>query len=322
MDAVAGLQDPENRDQLILGIDGGGTKTLAWLAEAGFPERTLGTGVAGPSNQRAVGPIVAMSNLEQAVDKAFESAGIGRQTVQSACLGLAGADRSSDRSVVERWANETRLATRLIVVNDALPLLYVNPLSGQGVALICGTGSLAYGRHASGRTARAGGWGYLLGDEGSAYAIGRSVLTAVLRSFDGSEQPTQLKEEVLKSLGISTVPDIVPEVYGAEVPRAVIAELAPLAFSACAAGDPVAAEILNEASRQLASMVNAVCRRLELTDSPLVLSGSVLLHQQTFRSSILAELADNRFSHVVVAADPVQGSVRLAAEQLNTSWVN
>jgi N-acetylglucosamine kinase-like BadF-type ATPase len=319
MDADARLHNPTNREQLILGIDGGGTKTLAWLAEAGSPDKTLGTGVAGPSNQRAVGPMVAMRNLERAVESAFESAGIARQTVQSACLGLAGADRSSDRSVVERWADETGLATKLIVVNDALPLLYVNPLSGEGVALICGTGSLAYGRHSSGRTARAGGWGYLLGDEGSAYAIGRAVLTAVLRSFDGCEQHTKLKDDVLTSLGISAVPDIVPAVYGAEVPRAVIAELAPLAFSAFEAGDPVATEILREAVRQLALMVDAVTGRLELKDLPLVLSGSVLLHQQNFRSAVLSELDERRFSQVVLATDPVQGAVRLASEQLNTA---
>jgi len=319
MHAEAGSHRPVNRDQLILGIDGGGTKTLAWLADAEFPEKTLGTGVAGPSNQRAVGPMVAMNNLEQAVEMAFESAGIARQTVQSACLGLAGADRSSDRSVVERWAEESRLATRLLVVNDALPLLYLAPLSGQGVALICGTGSLAYGRASSGRTARAGGWGYLLGDEGSAYAIGRSVLSAVLHSFDGCDEPTRLQDDVLTSLGISAVPEIVSAVYGAEVPRAVIAELAPLAFTASESGDPVADRILSDAARQLTSMVNAVARRLELKESPLVVSGSVLLQQQSFRFQVLEELDKKRFTHVVLAVDPVQGAVRLAAEQLNTA---
>ena len=109
-------------DRLILGIDGGGTKTVAFLAKMNSPEVIMGQGSAGPSNQRAVGPRIAMNNLDLAVQEAFNDAMRDRQTVAAACLGLAGADRQSDRSVVEDWAQGARLAYKVQVVHDAMPL--------------------------------------------------------------------------------------------------------------------------------------------------------------------------------------------------------
>ncbi len=169
---------PQN-DRLIFGIDGGGTRTSAFLANVSRPDDILGQGTAGPSNQRAVGPRMAMNNLDLAVQEAFSNARIDRQTVAAACLGLAGADRISDRSVVQDWAQEARLAEKIQVVNDAMPLLHAGAGDGYGIALIAGTGSLAWGRNPQNQTARSGGWGYLFGDEGSAFAIGRAILQAV-----------------------------------------------------------------------------------------------------------------------------------------------
>lgn len=302
-------------ETLILGIDGGGTKTIAWLARTGSPDEILGRGFAGPSNQRAIGPHAAMNNLDDAVQSAFDHAGMNRQTVEAACLGLAGADRDSDRSVIETWARDARLARRVRVVNDAVPLLHAGNSDGCGVALIAGTGSLAWGQNSQGQTARSGGWGYLIGDEGSAFAIGRAVLQAATRQADGLGPETCLLGDVCRSLEVASTVEIVTAVYSHEIPRAVIAGLAPLAFDAAERLDVVSCRIVTGAASDLAAMVMAVTERLHLQDHlSFSVTGAVLLQHQKFRDMIIDMIASQgvRVASTTVVADPVLGAVRMA----------
>ena len=313
--------ETESADRFVIGIDGGGTRTVAWLARADVrgESEVVGRGVSGPSNQRAVGPVAAMSNLDAAVESAFSDSHIDRRTVDAACLGLAGADRESDRSVVERWAEEARLAHRVRVVNDAIPLLHAGSRNGCGVALIAGTGSLAFGRNATGQTARSGGWGYLFGDEGSAFAIGRAVLQAVTRTADGRAPATQLLDDVLRQLEVSSASDIVTAVYSHEVPRAVIAGLAPLGFAAAAAADHIAAEIIDQAASELTAMVVAVANRLELRhELHLMLTGSVLLQQASFREQVAERISISGvdLQSTTIVQDAVAGAVEIARSLL------
>ena len=308
-------------DRFVLGIDGGGTKTVAWLARADVrgESSVVGRGFAGPSNQRAVGPVAAMNNLDVAVHGAFLDAQLDRRTVGAACLGLAGADRESDRSVVERWAEEARLAHHVRVVNDALPLLHTGAMNGCGIALIAGTGSLAFGRNSAGQTARSGGWGYLFGDEGSAFAIGRAVLQAISRTADGRAQATRMVSDVLRELAVSSASEIVTAVYSHEVPRSVIAGLAPLAFEAAAAADLVAAEIIDQAARELAAMVVAVATRLELRkELHLTLTGSLLLHHASFRERVANQIGRNGVDlhSTTIVQEAVAGAVAIAQSLL------
>src|SRR5689334_7188097 len=152
---------------LVIGVDGGGTKTSAWLARLSPScHGPLGRGQAGPGNPRAVGFETAPRNIGLAIDEAFAAAGIPPVTLARACLALAGADRPAERAQLEAWGSQRHLAEQLIVTNDAEPILAAGAENGWGVALICGTGSFAFARNAAGQTARCGGWGYLLGDEG------------------------------------------------------------------------------------------------------------------------------------------------------------
>ncbi len=304
----------------ILGIDGGGTKTVAWLAAKvdGSPQRDpiiLGKGFSGPSNQRAVGPVEATHNLDAAIDAAFMDAGLPRATVATACLGLAGADRNSDRSVIIEWAQFSRLAGRFEVVNDAVPLLHANGGDGCGVALIAGTGSLAWGRNSRGEIARSGGWGYLFSDEGSAFSIGRSVLQAVSRAVDGRCLQTCLVAEVLASLQLSSPQEIVSAVYSQEVPRAVVAGLAALAFAAAGRGDAVAVDIVRHAATELAAMAVVTARRLELDSSLfLAMTGAVLIQNPAFRREVIAEIetAGLQIAEAAVVENAVAGAVNMA----------
>jgi len=157
--------------RLILGIDGGGTKTVAWLAACRESDEpvVLGRGTAGPSNPQAVEPPVAFENLGRAIDEAFDDAELEPGTVDAAVLAVAGSGRAEQQRAIEQWAEHRALARRVRVVHDALPVLAAGSPEGWGVALIAGTGSLAYGclcdgRSSEGHSARAGGWGYLFGD--------------------------------------------------------------------------------------------------------------------------------------------------------------
>lgn len=307
---------------LLLGIDGGGTKTVALLASAADPAQILATAHAGPSNQRAVGPVSAMQNLDMAVQAAFETAGIPRCTVAAACLGLAGADRESDRGVVLRWADEARLAHKVRVVNDAVPLLSAGNGTGIGVALIAGTGSLAWGCNSRGESARAGGWGWLMGDEGSAWAIGSAVLKAVVCAADGRGPQTPLSPAVCEQLQISTASELVARIYSAEIPRALIAELAPLAFHIAQAGDHVASQIVSTAGQDLAVMARTVADRLQLPQQlPLAATGAVLTQQPALLQAVVSHLSnDQRYSPVVsVVQNAATGALRLAAGLLQSS---
>ena len=167
-------------DELVLGIDGGATKTVAWLAlrSGGGEPSVVGRGAAGPANPQAIGFDEALGNLDQAIAAAFDDAGVKPGPLASAVLALAGWDREQNRQVLRRWAEKRCLASRLRMVHDALPVLVAGSPEGWGVALISGTGSFAFGQSRDGRSTRAGGWGYLFGDEGSGYAIALAGLRA------------------------------------------------------------------------------------------------------------------------------------------------
>lgn len=311
---------------LIIGIDGGGTKTVAWLAST--PDNwqkampvILGRGVSGPANQRAVGPAIARDNLDAAIEAAFADAGVPRMTVAAACLGLAGADRESDRRMVEDWADAARVAGNVEVVNDAIPLLHVDSGNGIGVALIAGTGSLAWGRNSNGQTARCGGWGYLFSDEGSAFGIGREVLRAVSVAVDGRGERTRLVTDVLTFLNLTSPQEIVTAVYSHEVPRAVVANVAFLAFSAASQDDVVARKILQNAAQELAGMAAVSAHRLSLQSHlSLSMTGAVLLQNPDFCEQVIAEIetVGVRLARTIKIEHAVSGALNMAARCART----
>lgn len=302
--------------ELILGIDGGGTGTTAWLSRSDAPERPLGRGTAGPSNINSVGSEVGLANLDQSVRNAFEAAGIGRSQVSSAVLGLAGADRAGDRKTIEDWAVGVRLSKRLQVVNDALPILYASDPSGCGVALIVGTGSFAYGRNAEGATVRCGGLGHLLGDEGSGYAIALAGLRAAARSFDGREHPTELLPRFLQALSCEQPMELVTAIYRSSMDRTQIACLSGVVFSAAESGDECAKQIIREAAAELSRMVVTVARQLKLDHNsfPLAIAGGVILNQQKLREELQLHLERSGMEIEVIRRipEPVVGAIGMA----------
>ena len=185
------------------------------------------------------------------------------------CLGIAGVDRPDDAAAVRGIMRRIGYQARVLVVNDALVALEAGAPGGPGVVIISGTGSIAYGRNAAHEAARAGGWGYVLGDEGSGYWIGRAALRAVLREADRRGPKTALTPLLLRHFGIDAGPG--PDARGRTTaicgrPRSARSRSA--CESAFRAGDSAAIGILRAAANELEASGLTVARRLDLVGEP------------------------------------------------------
>jgi N-acetylmuramic acid 6-phosphate etherase len=302
----------------VLGIDGGGSKTAVRLARQDSPRKwtTIGRGVAGASNPQSVGFEMAFQNLDAAVDAAFADARLLPAEVAAACGALAGAERDADKRRIEEWARGRRLALRLSLVHDALPLLAAGTPAGFGVGLICGTGSFAFGQNERGETARAGGWGYLLGDEGSGYAIALAALQASAHAADDRGPATRLLDRFMKKFDLAQPLDLINLIYQSGVDRATIAGWADVVIEGAAAGDAVATGIVSQAARDMAETVAAVCRKIGFDRGPfpLALGGGLVVHHASYRDQLQNELNRRglRPDPIGVVPDPVAGAVILA----------
>ncbi len=306
-------------DCWVLGVDGGGTKTVAHLAACGESSEPtiLGCGRAGSSNVRAVGERTALENLQAAITAAFEDAGAPRQTVSSACLALAGADRPEEQEQIQHWAEQNQLAERLRIVNDAWPILYAANSRGEGIALISGTGSFAFARDETGRTARCGGWGYLFGDEGSGYALALAGLRAAARCADGRGPRTRMLDLFLRHFQLDDPAELISTIYHSPIERAAIADVATLIFRACEEQDPPALQILEQAAGDLAEMVTTLTGQLTFSKTvPLAISGGVLLNSVILQSMLIDRLqASEEHAYLLNKVfEPVLGAVRMAEQ--------
>jgi N-acetylglucosamine kinase-like BadF-type ATPase len=232
------------------------------------------------------------------------------------CLGIAGVDREQDADAVRGIMRRIGYKARVLIVNDALVALEAGAPGKPGVVLVAGTGSIAYGRNAHNQSARAGGWGYVLGDEGSGYWIGRAALRAVLREADRRGPKTQLTGLLLHYYGVPRAQDLIAQVYQGALRPAAIASLAQCVQGAFNNGDEVAIGILRNAADQLESAAVSVARRLELigTEFPIVLSGGIFRAVPWLDDELRRRLplASPRAVPRLLIEEPASGAVRLA----------
>jgi N-acetylglucosamine kinase-like BadF-type ATPase len=300
--------------QHVIGIDAGGSKTHGLLADQ--TGRVVGEAIGPGANISTGGELAVEKALHQVIDDVLAN----RDIVPAAiAIGMAGVERPDDFAVVNAILHRIARRTRTVVVNDALIALVAGAGDGPGVVLIAGTGSIAFGRNRDNRAARAGGWGYILADEGSGYWIGRQALTAVMREFDGRGPATSLTPAVLAHLQISRPIEIGPRVYRGDLPLVSIAALAPLVGQAAESGDSLAAGILSRAAEELCAAAAAVVRQLHMggDEFPCLLSGGI------FGIASLAADLTCRLAAIVpraairrLAEPPASGAVRLALAEL------
>jgi N-acetylglucosamine kinase-like BadF-type ATPase len=295
----------------LLGIDAGGTKTVCQLADE--HGEVLAEARRGGANLQAAGELEVEKVLYEVMEEA-----IGDHDVRPAaiCLGIAGVDRPDDARVVQGIMKRIGYKARVLVVNDALVALEAGAPGVPGVVLIAGTGSIAYGRNDHNQAARAGGWGYMLGDEGSGYWIGRAALRAVLREADRRGPATRLTSLLLNYYGVSRAQDLIAQVYHGSLRPSAIAALAQCVMGAFSDGDSVAIGILRSAADQLESAALSVARRLELIGSefPFVLSGGIFRAVPWLEEELTRRLpmASPRSHTILLNEEPATGAVRLA----------
>jgi N-acetylglucosamine kinase len=256
----------------VLGIDAGGTKTVCLLADD--RGQVLAEARGPGANLQAAGEL----QVEKVLHDVMEEALGAREIVPAAiCLGIAGVDRPDDSAVVRGIMKRIGYKARVLVVNDALVALEAGAPGQPGVVVISGTGSISYGRNAAGEAARSGGWGYVLGDEGSGYWIGRAALRAVLRESDRRGPKTALSPLLLAHFGVDRAQELIHEVYHTNLKPAAIGALAKCVQDAFTRGDAVAIGILRGAADELEASALSVARRLSLVGTPFtfILSGGI-----------------------------------------------
>jgi glucosamine kinase len=297
---------------IFLGIDGGGTKTSCLL---GDETSILGSGTSGPSNIVRVGEVHAKESLAAAIRQACTVAGVNPAQVEKACLGIAGAAQREISDAARRMISEI-VSGEVHVLGDMEIALEAAFGRGPGVIVIAGTGSIAYARNAEGSTARAGGWGFAVSDEGSGHWIGRMAVSTVLHAYDESQQGGEpaLLTEILEAWHIENLQQLVLKVNA--IPSPDFAALLPHVMAVAEAGDPLARNVLAKAGAELAALGKIVMRRLFPDGGPVPvgMSGGVFAHsavvRQIFYNSLRSEYADAVLNPTVV--DPVRGALELA----------
>jgi N-acetylglucosamine kinase-like BadF-type ATPase len=342
-----------------LGIDGGGTKTLCAV---GDESKLLATATAGPSNVLRVGEAQARESLHQSVRQACAAAGITPAQVTNTCIGAAGAARPEVAEIIRRILVEvlfsttppsTILPSNINVVGDMQIALEAAFGTGPGVLVIAGTGSIAYGRDAQGRTARAGGWGFAISDEGSAHWIGRAAAAALVRDMDRTETPrtetprtetprtetprieadsksraalqaTPLASALLKAWNLTSLEDFARAPASANPPD--FAALFPAVLASC---EDSATQILASAGAELAHLASVVICRLfppsrksatnvpaSAAPIPVAMAGGVFRHAALVRQVFYNQVRwlDPGVQVQPEIVEPVDGALRLARQ--------
>jgi N-acetylglucosamine kinase-like BadF-type ATPase len=300
----------------VLGIDAGGTKTVALVADA--EGRTVGEGRASGANLQTEGELQVEKVLHAVIDQATQGQS-GRP--DAVCLGIAGVDRENDARVIREIMHRLGYRANTLIVNDALIALVAGAGANPGVVVISGTGSIAYGVSNRGVAARAGGWGPTLGDEGSGYWIGRRALEAVARDVDGRGPRTQLTPRVLEHFALPRPELLISEIYHQPEGRRAIASLGPLVDQARVDADLVATEIMVDAADELARAAASVISRLEMRGErfPILLAGGMLKRSDWLAAEVARRMAEvaPRSEVQQLTNEPVLGAVRLALAAAN-----
>jgi len=249
--------------QFVVGIDGGGTKTAAVIADV--QGKTLARHTAGPANFHIKGVESTSRTLVALIEDCCASAGCTPQSLRATVIGLAGAGRPEDKKKiangVRKFASSKGVKLKnLSIESDARVALEGAFKGGPGIVIIAGTGSIVFGKDVIGNIHRAGGWGRTLGDEGSGYAIGREGLRAVCREYDQRSDAGIMSKMIAKRLKLRTPSDIITAVHKSDFE---IASVAPIVFAAADKGDSAALRIVQQAANELSELLRTLLTRYD-----------------------------------------------------------
>jgi len=302
----------------VVGLDGGGTKTAVLVSD--IKGNLLHTFHSGAINYNGESNENVESNLADIFAEITAQIG-GLVHCGAICIGAAGVSNKAAEKALTQAVWNTGYLGPLIIAGDHEIALYGALGKPDGIILIAGTGSICYGKNASGETYRTGGFGYLIDDEGSGYAIGRDILAAVVRANDGRMGETVLTEMVFHSLSLSSIQEVIGFVYSKETNKRDIAAISPQLMLACAQQDLAALNIADKCSTELTKLVTPVAEKLGLGRGELALAGSILEKNEIIRSSFerKIKIAYPEITCVQPKNSAAYGAVMMALEILRKS---
>ncbi|MFD0715316.1 N-acetylglucosamine kinase [Paenibacillus sp. GCM10027626] len=265
-----------NTYKRYIGIDGGGTKTIGILGDE--TGQILAVCRGEGTNVKSKSWSEAQQIVKALIEETLQQGQSDLSQLEVVYLGLAGSDRPEDKA---RWSAFLQAGlpehVRAVIHNDAINALAAGTWGRGGIVLIAGTGSIAYGFDpATGTSIRVGGWGYLLGDEGSGFDLGRQALTAVMKAYDGRGEETMLTELLLERLGLAAPPQLITHYYEQKQIRPVIAEASRFVMEAAEQGDAVSLSIIDGAVHELGQLAATAAKKLGMRGTvPLVLGGGL-----------------------------------------------
>lgn len=294
---------------LIVGVDAGGTKTAGVVAdESGHVLRSVR---AAGANLHVHGELAVEKVLAGLLDELCPE-----ERPEALCLGMAGVDRPGEDALIRALLRRLGFRGNAMVVNDALVAIAAGAPDRVGVVVIAGTGSIAYGVDRRGRSARAGGLGPMLADEGSAGWVGHRALLAAVRATEGRGESTVLKDAIFSVLTVSSLSDLPAMAYGGGLTRERLAELAPTVIAVAQNGDRVAQGIIEEASTELASAARSVVRQLDFAGAPypLIFSGGLFKGLPGLVDAVSRKARLEGAVPYRLARDPAEGALDLALD--------
>lgn len=287
---------------VVVGIDIGGSKTHG--VRVG-PDGTVQVEIiVGSANVESVSHLQASLELDRLFD------GLGRTAIDVVCAGSAGINTPEQEAWLSGLISERAPGAHVIVAHDTR-LILATPEFDAGIAVICGTGSVAWGVNAAGGTARSGGWGYLLGDEGSGYWVTREAVRHALQVADSGSAPDALSAAIAERCGAGGAYDLLAKFY-AEPERREWAGRASVVFELADAGDPASVAIVERTAQSIVDQVAAVAEQLEL-HGPVALGGGLIVHQPRLLELVQTGLAERGIHDAEpLHREPVYGAVYLA----------
>ena len=295
--------------QFVCGIDGGGTRTTVLCRTADGKE--VGRREFGPLNLNSIGETAFRKTLEEIV-RYIGSLG----TCRALGLGVSGITNPEVFRLAENVLSRLEFPYRIMGDQE---IAHTGALNGkEGIIIISGTGSVCYGRTADGRSTFTGGWGHLIGDSGSGYALGRDALIAVSKVIDGYGRKTVLTDLLAEDLGLDSEQKIVSYVYSND--KSAVASLSPVVDKACRLGDEVAMDIVQANARSLVDIVTAAAARLGFGSCSVALLGGLLTHETFLKQEFIRMLKEKEPGLICVAPlnDAAEGAVMEAKGLLSS----
>lgn len=291
------MSNTPHKPLALVGLDIGGTKThaMAWSGETQLAEA-----ISGSANVQNVSIETARANIAEV----FSMLGAG--PIDRVVVGAGGIDTEADAQVLRSLIAVHAPHAEIIVIHDSKLILAAGQTS-TGIAVILGTGSAAWGRNAAGLEARAGGWGYLLGDEASGYWMAREAVRHTLREFNRGKAPSELGQRVLSANNISSPEELIGLFHGA-TDRRYWAQQSPVVFEALAAGDRASEAIVRNAVSYVSETLDDLCALLRI-NGPVIIGGGLGTHQPVYQSMLREALESAGLREVhFLEIDPVQGA--------------